>query len=80
MQAYLHIAQLVDLQREGPEAALRWWEKTTLRYRILVRLGSTIDVCGSGAPGVAVVSRTNGLTICIYLQGWYNFFCLDSLG
>ncbi|CAK9058705.1 unnamed protein product [Durusdinium trenchii] len=36
MQAYLHIAQLVDLQREGPEAALRWWEKTTLRYRILV--------------------------------------------
>jgi len=36
MQAYLHISQLVDLQREGPEAALRWWEKTTLRYRILV--------------------------------------------
>eukprot|EP00435_Cladocopium_sp_Y103_P066699 s393_g29.t1 len=36
LQAYLHCAQLVDLQRGGPEAALGWWDKTTLQYRILV--------------------------------------------
>eukprot|EP00438_Fugacium_kawagutii_P033698 Skav234177 [mRNA] locus=scaffold1377:14636:24758:- [translate_table: standard] len=43
MQAYLHISQLVDLQRAGPEAALRWWDKTTLQYRILVSLGSVVS-------------------------------------
>eukprot|EP00439_Symbiodinium_sp_Y106_P015579 s2959_g2.t1 len=36
MRNYLHTLQVVDLQREGPEAALKWWEKTGLRYRILV--------------------------------------------
>lgn len=36
LQAYLHCAQLVDLQRGGPEAALGWWDKTALQYRILV--------------------------------------------
>ena len=44
MQAYLHISQLVDLRSEGPEVALRWWEKTTLRYRILVRPGVYISI------------------------------------
>ena len=39
LQAYLHCAQLVDLQRGGPEAALGWWDKTALQYRILVCLG-----------------------------------------
>jgi len=36
MMNYLHPLQVVDLQKEGPEAALKWWEKTGLRYRILV--------------------------------------------
>ncbi|CAE7248893.1 DGKZ, partial [Symbiodinium natans] len=36
MRNYLHTLQVVDLQREGPEAALKWWQKTDLRYRILV--------------------------------------------
>ncbi|CAJ1331541.1 unnamed protein product [Effrenium voratum] len=36
MQEYLHAAQVVELQREGPDAALQWWDKTKLPYRILV--------------------------------------------
>jgi len=36
MGAYLHSVQVVDLQKEGPEAALTWWSKTGLKYRILV--------------------------------------------
>lgn len=36
LSAYLHVLQIVDLQKEGPEAALEWWSKTELTYRILV--------------------------------------------
>eukprot|EP00913_Durusdinium_trenchii_P000974 g899.t2 len=57
MQAYLHIAQLVDLQREGPEAALRWWEKTTLRYRILVCGGDGTVGWVLGGPSARIWSK-----------------------
>eukprot|EP00930_Biecheleria_cincta_P103522 TRINITY_DN9551_c0_g1_i1.p1 TRINITY_DN9551_c0_g1~~TRINITY_DN9551_c0_g1_i1.p1 ORF type:complete len:552 (-),score=98.82 TRINITY_DN9551_c0_g1_i1:83-1738(-) len=36
LRAILHSVQVVDLQKEGPEAALSWWSKTGLKYRILV--------------------------------------------
>eukprot|EP00930_Biecheleria_cincta_P103523 TRINITY_DN9551_c0_g2_i1.p1 TRINITY_DN9551_c0_g2~~TRINITY_DN9551_c0_g2_i1.p1 ORF type:complete len:527 (-),score=74.79 TRINITY_DN9551_c0_g2_i1:184-1764(-) len=36
LRAILHTVQVVDLQKEGPEAALNWWSKTGLKYRILV--------------------------------------------
>lgn len=36
MRGVLHGIQVVDLQEEGPEAALRWWSKTEQRYRVLV--------------------------------------------
>eukprot|EP00929_Paragymnodinium_shiwhaense_P016272 TRINITY_DN124538_c0_g1_i1.p1 TRINITY_DN124538_c0_g1~~TRINITY_DN124538_c0_g1_i1.p1 ORF type:complete len:533 (+),score=96.96 TRINITY_DN124538_c0_g1_i1:84-1682(+) len=36
LRLLLHKLQIVDLQDEGPEDALKWWSTTGLKYRVLV--------------------------------------------
>ena len=44
------LRQVVDLQREGPEAALKWWEKTGLRREVSPNSFEGYSQCSTVCP------------------------------
>ena len=55
----------MDLQREGPEAALKWWEKTGLRCTVV---GFLLRALGLGISSTDL--QTSGFTA---VQGFGSF-------